>query len=79
MKTRNKMRLNIKFATIIAGSLALVVYCVANLVRHYSPASIPDFGYGFCEGFSLVFAVVFLILIGVRVSRYMRGRFENAG
>ena len=61
--------MQIKFATIITGTLALIVYGAANLVRHYSPKSIPDFAYGFCEGFSLVFAVVFLILVGVRVSR----------
>ncbi len=67
------MRTKIKYATIITGTLALVVYSAANLVRHYSPASISDFVYGFCEGFSLVFAVLFLILIGVRVIRYLLG------
>ena len=64
--------MNIKFATIVTGTSAAIIYCAANLVRHYSPASIPDFLYGFCEGFSLVFAVVFLILIGVRVRCLMR-------
>ena len=72
------MRTKIKYATIITGTLALVVYGAANLVRHYSPASISDFFYGFCEGFSLVFAVLFLFLIGVRVIRNMRGRLTNA-
>lgn len=60
------MSMHINFTTIITGTLALAVYGSANLVRHYSPASINDFIYGFCEGFSLVFAVVFLILIGRR-------------
>lgn len=71
------MRTKIKYATIITGTLALVVYSAANLVRHYSPASISDFFYGFCEGFSLVFAVLFLILIGVRVIRNLLGRLTN--
>lgn len=59
--------MQIKFATIITDTFALAVYGAANLVRHNSPTSMPDFAYGFCEGFSLVFAVLFLILIGVRV------------
>ena len=69
--------MQIKFATIITGTLALVVYGAANLVRHYSPTSIPDFAYGFCEGFSLVFAVLFLILIGVRVSINLQEKRER--